>query len=114
MEAKFTKGEWTIENSIIQENEHISIKTEKVNVIVCNKMALAFCGTNGNKKSLANARLIADAGTTANKCGLLPSELLDQRNDLLEALIELYDSLPDGYTSKCLPKVRTAIKKATE
>jgi len=33
----------------------------------------------------ANAELIADAGTTANKCGLLPSELLAQRDELLEA-----------------------------
>lgn len=34
----------------------------------------------------ANAKLIADAGTTANKCGLLPSELLEQRDSLSEAL----------------------------
>ncbi len=34
----------------------------------------------------ANAKLIADAGTTANKCGLLPSELLKQRDELLKAL----------------------------
>lgn len=33
----------------------------------------------------ADAELIADAGTTANKCGLLPSEILKQRDELLEA-----------------------------
>lgn len=33
-----------------------------------------------------NANLVADAGTTANKTGLLPSELAAQRNELLDAL----------------------------
>ena len=36
-----------------------------------------------NKK---DAELIADAGNTAQKCGLLPSELLQQRDELREAL----------------------------
>lgn len=39
---------------------------------------------NGNSEF--NALLIADAGTTANKCGLLPSTLLEQRNELLGML----------------------------
>ena len=46
--------------------------------------------------------------------GKANAKLIAAAPDLLEAIIELYDSLPDGYTSKCLPKVRTAIKKATE
>lgn len=37
----------------------------------------------------ANALFIADAGTTANKCGLLPSELLKQRDELRDALDNL-------------------------
>ena len=36
----------------------------------------------------ANAELIADAFNTANKCGLLPSQLLEQRDELVEALNE--------------------------
>ena len=35
---------------------------------------------------IANAALIADAGNTAQLCGLLPSELLKQRDELLDAL----------------------------
>ena len=35
------------------------------------------------------AELIADAGNTAQKCGLLPSELLKQRDELKEALAEM-------------------------
>jgi hypothetical protein len=33
-----------------------------------------------------NTRLIVDAGNTIQKCDLLPSELLQQRDELLEAL----------------------------
>ena len=36
-----------------------------------------------------NTVLIADAFNTANKCGLLPSELLEQNTLLLEALIQI-------------------------
>ena len=34
----------------------------------------------------ANMQLCCDAGNTAQKCGLLPSELLQQRDELREAL----------------------------
>jgi hypothetical protein len=37
----------------------------------------------------ANAILIADAGTTANKCGMLPSELLERYNEAIEVLEEI-------------------------
>lgn len=53
------------------------------------------------------AKLIADAGTTTNKCGLLPSELLKQRNELLEALIEANGELKNLYNY--VKKVRNQI-----
>lgn len=74
----------------------------------------SFISCIDSKEQQCNAKLIADAGTTANKCGLLPSEILEQRNELLEALKELYGSLPNMYVSNCLPKVRNAIKKAEQ
>ena len=40
-----------------------------------------------NKK---DAELIADAGNTAQKCGLLPSELLQQRDELLKTMKSIY------------------------
>lgn len=46
----------------------------------------------------SHAILCADAGNTAQKCGLLPSELLQQRDELREALEEqkrLYFNLFD-------------------
>ena len=61
-----------------------------------------------NKK---DAELIADAGNTAQKCGLLPSELLQQRDELREALAEqkrLYFNLFDEEIScmYCEAKIR--------
>ena len=41
------------------------------------------------EEAVGNVELIADAGNTANKCGLLPSELLKQRDDLLGLFSEL-------------------------
>lgn len=39
----------------------------------------------------ANAQLIADAGTTANKCGKLPSELLEINEELFGFLKNIHN-----------------------
>ena len=44
------------------------------------------------KEAKANAELIADAGNTAQKCNLLPSELLQQRDELLAALDKMINT----------------------
>jgi len=59
----------------------------------------------------ADAELICDAGNTAQKCGLLPSELLQQRDELKEELAEqkrLYFKLFDEEIScmYCEAKIR--------
>ena len=41
------------------------------------------------KRWPANASLICDAGNTYQKCGLLPSELLEQRDELLQTLQQI-------------------------
>ena len=65
-----------------------------------------------------NSALIADAGTTANKCQLLPSELLVQRDELLKSLIEViefneitFKRLGPDYT-KMIDLAKTRINKA--
>lgn len=88
METKFTKGEW--KDIIVSSADGwfhrvIAIEGESV----CN------ITTRNTQRAQANAKLIAAAP------------------DLLEALSLLYESLPDGYTSDCLPLVRKAIQKAT-
>lgn len=40
------------------------------------------------KEMIANANLFVDAHNTAQSCGLLPSELLKQRDELIDAIKE--------------------------
>ena len=92
-ELGIIKGKW-------QHNKHSRGNIE------CNGRSIANCmgySTNiGNGEHIvenyANAELVIDAGNTAQKCGLLPSELLRQRDELREALAEqkrLYFNLFD-------------------
>lgn len=68
----------------------------------------------------ANAELIADAFNTSNKTGLLPSELLKQRDELLNAcqrVNELYTEIERmvcGEVLEMLNLVRYAIKSAEQ
>ena len=84
-ELGITKGEWEIspdnnwECCILmgdQEDHYINLENRDI---------------DGWDEMQANAELIVDAGNTAQACGLLPSELLKQRDELREALIELSD-----------------------
>ncbi len=87
-ELRITKGEWKY-------RDHFSdgiIETEET--IIGHLMKWG----SPEDELQANALLIADAGNTAQKCGLLPSELLQQRDELREALAEqkrLYFNLFD-------------------
>lgn len=96
MEKKFTKGEWTFyetPNYHKPECSRIEVSSRDSSLWICKVQNSGYIAED---EGLANAKLIAAA----------PS--------LLEALISLYESLPDGYASECLPMVRKAIKKATE
>lgn len=79
MELGITKDKWEVSE---YSNETATIVTT-LDTNVCN----VFMGSVKGEQD-ANARLIADAGTTANKCGLLPSEILEQRDELRNALQE--------------------------
>ena len=88
-ELGITKGEWIVDfnrvpNGMASLNEQISIRTDEWDI------ACAFVDiTDEGDEEKANAMLIADAGNTAQKCGLQPSELLQQRDELREALAEM-------------------------
>ncbi len=77
-----TKGNWEIQESMPE-----NIRTKEKGLI-----ATIFYGDSIFNKPLAkeegfdNAKLIADAGTTYNIEPILPSELLKQRNELIECL----------------------------
>jgi len=70
-----------------------------------------------NNEVRANVKLIVDAGNTANKCELLPSELLEQRDELLEACesaIKAFKELGLNENQSCYKLALKAIKNATE
>lgn len=66
----------------------------------------------------ANAKLIVEAGTITNKYGLTPSQLLEQRNELLEALIYLIKcNTIDRFRCEindAIDKANNTINKATK
>jgi len=92
---KGTKGEWKV-----GEIDKTKVWSEENG-----KRGVVSWGTNEAHNShfhldkdhqthVYNAELIANSGTTINKCGFFPSELLEQRDDLLEALINLINIDP--------------------
>ena len=70
------------------------------------------------KEMIANANLFVDAHNTAQKCGLLPSELLKQRDELKEALkemSELFEKLHgSAIVGKTIRQKALAAIKSTE
>lgn len=89
---KFTKNDWEPIKSL--DNSHIRIVADLGFTV-----AIVDMGTM--EKMEANAQLIADAGTTANKCGLLPSELLEQRDELLNKLKDLTNRIEENWDLIC-------------
>jgi len=66
-----------------------------------------------DKKAKNNALLLIDGLDTANKCGLLPSELLEAKNELLELLKEIHSY--DGFVfEKDYKRVSELIQKHTQ
>ena len=80
-ELKITKGVWR--------------NPEGTTFITCgSKQMIDYAGyKTTEEEDDANAQLIIDAGNTIQSCGLLPSQLLKQRNELLEALKESQNML---------------------
>lgn len=122
METKHTKGEWFVynEKEILHGTESLGIdcKTEngqKTIVVFTDDVDLL----NDPEEELANAKLIAEAGTVANETGKTPRQLADLNKELLEALIMAQRLLLSiqGELFKEWPEfqfIQSAIKKATE
>ncbi|MHB9056195.1 MAG: hypothetical protein ACYC2P_08610 [Paludibacteraceae bacterium] len=86
-----TKGDWEVIKIDISDYKSLCIGSRSDNQVICNISPGNF---HFLEKENSNAKLIS-AGP-----------------DLLLALSKLYDSLPDGYTSDCIPLVRKALNKA--
>jgi len=93
----------------ITEGEWSSKGIDETRIWVTHKNGLKSCLAHCNNQHMSsyngyidldfnelksNAKLIADAGTTANKCGKLPSELLKERDQLIEVVKTTCKYLP--------------------
>jgi len=103
-----TKGKWIVEDQKFGNDITVLTNCKKGTFIA------DFPAAWNNK--LANANLVANAGNTTQKCGLLPSELLAQRDELLKNLARCVDRLEEnGYGDmNAVARAKQAIKKATE
>lgn len=88
METKLTptQGAWGIAREYHEEGMEIYVATPLKWISVIK----AFNYTS-IEEAEDNAELICDAGNTFQKCHLLPSQLLQQRDELMEALMKLKD-----------------------
>lgn len=85
-----TKGNWEVIKIDIADYKSLCIGSRSDEQVICN---ISPGNYKFSEKEDANANIIS-----ASK-------------DLLFALAELYDSLPDGYQHECLPNVRKALLK---
>lgn len=84
-DLEITKGKWLIDSSEDGTCIISDLDTNTICIADIVDESKQHWGVSV-KAGLANAILIIDAGNTAQKCGLPPSELLEQRDELLEAL----------------------------
>lgn len=112
---KITKGEFILDwwNS-----DRVDLRTKenkrlaRIETDFINKPATPFIELE------ANAELFKDSIETANKCNLLPSELLEQRDELLTNLKRLVDRIQECNYHNDFPsafeRAQNAIKKAQQ
>jgi len=81
MKDKITKGK------VLAGYMHQSLDTGGTVYIIGNGSKSS--STHTTEEAIANIDLIEQAFNTTNECGFTPSELLKQRNELLEALKEV-------------------------
>jgi len=122
-DLKITKGEWYPDS-----NKQIVFSDQgEKDVVICEiDRPIHDCDNKTKEESENAAVLISDAGNTYQKCGLLPSELLKQRDELLEALkklVHLHGCEQEGIGSgqptpeqwyKAVEKAELIITKAEE
>ena len=117
-DKKFTKGELVYKK----------LKQDGYGMISIHQNGWSLCDDNEftsiagiwstNEVDFANAKLIVDAGNTANRCGLFPSEILEQRDELLEQLRSIIDGTAFDNDSGLIwehrrNEIETVIKKIT-
>jgi len=122
-----TKEECFLSHSINGTNVTINRNGGEVYIFRCYDL-------DDPEETEGNGELIEESFNVTNECGLTPRQLLEQRNNLLEALNKLRDLVDNGYLirdisrdddyqyflkqgiaiTKALTLTNEAIKKATE
>ena len=93
-----TKGEWIIRRAVVPDQNSEIVTVGVGEEIGLHYKATAILGHESKSEVQHNATLITDAGNTAQKCGLLPSELLKQRDEyknMIRSLILSIAAHPD-------------------
>jgi len=96
MTEKHTPGPWRAEGGMILAGDPVETNRGLRSKAVCQ-----MHGTVMADECRSNALLIAEAGTVATETGLTPSQLAEQRAELLEAIqwyIESHEETPHGRT----------------
>lgn len=60
----------------------------------------SICLVAHNTETVGNAQLIADVFNTANKCDMLPSELLEQRDEVISLLKRIVIAVEQKHADK--------------
>jgi hypothetical protein len=97
-----TKGEWKSDRDNVY-----SIQPKITADIICESPKKEYDSYSFWED---NSKLISDAGTTYNDTPILPSELLKQRNELLNALQQIIDNPSINFY---IHEAKQAIKNAT-
>lgn len=93
MKFKGSKGEWKLNHKCFETD--IETDTHRIAEAKHYDSEISSKKEPTKEEGLANAELIVDAGNTINKCDLFPSELLEQRDELLKALKKINKSIKD-------------------
>ena len=108
-----TKGEW-------RHNKHSRGNVEANGRSVANCMGYSTNIGRGEhiEENYANADLVIDAGNTAQVCGLLPSELLKQRDTIyvlaMDFIIEVIKGTGADRAGGYAIKIEAAIKSTEQ
>ena len=109
-----TPGEWQV----------VDTHDDNGKIIIWDGDEMAFApvcdmgeiGEMNYNRALSDAKLIADAGTTYNKCHKLPSELMQENEELREALQYFIDKVDNGYakSKETYEKYKTLLTKHSQ
>lgn len=122
-----TKGTWSVvdgpQYGPYNALKRVDSTAGRFGTVICERfIAQTTVANEADKEYLANFDLIVDAGNTANRTGKLPSELEAERDELLEALQAMCETMeqqnwgiksPDQWQTEAYKQAKAVIAKPT-